>query len=517
MRIMIIGQTRLYEDMVRGTPTGSRCQITFLDYRETLDISQPAAVVFVEANLGDQLGLIAARMVLQRFPGTTMVLLMRECEFEYSMQAMRMGARNILVGEEINAASMEQMLQQHIRREKADQKESIARNFERMIFLYNEGAEWLWSAQALNHAFEMQKGQKRFFVLLATSMDFVHDYHRSETVMKKVHSEKVKQHLLQIRDPLVTIPFVFYIDQLFYIVAVCDRNEMPESPRLQIQLLQHKIYTQSRAVLGEDQILLCSRSRADFTSFRECLTELDTLMEGMHCSDLPEMLSVYNIHHTRRDIEDLAPLIEDADRAVRTLEEGGEYERHFRNLFAPANMERLLYDQFAKIKEHIAFALMTVYRKCEIGIEERQQLETQLDELQMLCPYPCALNCILAICKQLAYCCGRRYHPLVTQCINMISQKYATPISQQEIADALNISNVYLSSLFRKETGQKFSAYVNDYRLGKAKELIDKGEYPLSQIYEMVGFSNQQYFSNCFRRKYEMSPSEYRNRTRKNA
>lgn len=166
----------------------------------------------------------------------------------------------------------------------------------------------------------------------------------------------------------------------------------------------------------------------------------------------------------------------------------------------------------------IAFiALMTVYRKCEIGIEDRQQLETQLDELQMLCPYPYALNCILAICKQLAYCCGRRYHPLVTQCINMISQKYATPISQQEIADALNISNVYLSSLFRKETGQKFSAYVNDYRLGKAKKLIDKGEYPLSQIYEMVGFSNQQYFSNCFRRKYEMSPSEYRNRTRKNA
>ena len=48
--------------------------------------------------------------------------------------------------------------------------------------------------------------------------------------------------------------------------------------------------------------------------------------------------------------------------------------------------------------------------------------------------------------------------------------------STQEIADALNISNVYLSTLFRKETGQKFSTYVNDYRLTKASELIDRGE-----------------------------------------
>lgn len=516
MRILIIGQTRAYEELIRSTPTGHQCQITFLDYQEAMDISQAASVVFVEANIGNQQGLNAARMILQRFPGTALVFLMKECQFEYSMLAMRMGARNILVGDEINASAMEQMLQQHISREKADERESIARNFERMIFLHNEGAERLWSTQALNRTFEMQKGQKLFFVLLATSLEFVHDHHRLETVMKKVHSEKIKQRLLQIGDAQIAIPFVFYIDQLFYIVAVCEREGMPEVPQLQIQYLQQRIYTQSREVLGDDQILLCSRSRADFVSFRECLTELDMLMEGMHCADMPGMLSVYNVHRIRRDLEDITSLLELASASVKALESGGEYEASLKELFSPATMERITFDQFMKVKEHIAFALMSVYHKWESVIDDRQLLMLELDRLQMICTYPYALERVLNISKHLACCCGRRYHPLVAQCINLISQCYMTEISQQEIADELNISNVYLSTLFRKETGQKFSSYVNDYRLTKATELIDRGEYPLSRIYEMVGFTNQQYFSNCFRRKFEMTPSEYKNRTRKN-
>lgn len=516
MRILIIGETQSYEELIRSTPTGHQCQITFLDYQEVLDINQAASVVFVEANIGNQQGLNAGRMILQRFPGTTLIFLMKECQFEYSMLAMRMGARNILVGEEINVYALEQMLQQHISWETADQKESISRNFERMIFLHNEGAERLWSTQALNRAFETQRGQKQFFVLLATSLEFVRNYHRSETVMKKVHSEKIKQRLLQIGDKQITIPFVFYIDQLFYVVAVCEKEGMPETPQMQIQYLQQRIYTQSREVLGDNQILLCSRSRTDFGSFRECLTELDMLMEGMHCSDLPGMLSVYNIHRTRRDWEDVTSLLELASSSVETMEAGGEYEEQFKELFSPAIMERITFDQFMKVKEHIAFALMSVYRKCESGIEDRQMLMLELDRLQMICTYPYALKQILSICKQLACCCGRRYHPLVAQCINLISQRYMTEISQQEIADALNISNVYLSTLFRKETGQKFSTYVNDYRLTKASELIDRGEYPLSRIYEMVGFTNQQYFSNCFRKKFAMTPTEYKHRNRKN-
>ncbi len=514
MRILIIGQDDAYGELIRQTPTGSRCQIECQNYQQALDRNRVPALVFVEASTDNSLGLSVARTILQRFPGTTLVFLMEQCRFEDSMQAMRMGAHNILVGEEINAVSVEQLLQRHAARENTANRENTARNFERMIFLHNESAERLWSIQALNRTFGMQTGQNQFFVLMVTGLDFAYDQFRSEPVMKKARSEKIKERLLCLQTPQISVPFAFYIDQCFYVVAVCPKDSLPGAPQEQIRQIQQRIFGVCREELGEDQILLCSRSKADFGFFKECLSELDMLMEVMHCASLPGMLSVYNMPRTRRDVADVTALLEAAGKAVAAVEEGGDYVRQFEELFSPAIMERLTFDQFRKVKEHIAFALISVYRKYGSGIGDRALLDTEFDRLQLICTYAHALTCILHICAELVRCCGKRYHPLVAQCIQVISQRYATQISQQEIADELNISNVYLSTLFRRETGVKFSTYVNAYRLNKAKELIDREDYPLSRIYEMVGFANQQYFSNCFRKKFAMTPSEYRHRAR---
>lgn len=515
MRILIIGQSDAYVELIRETPTGSRCQIECQNYQQALDRSRVPTLVFVEASVENSMGLSVARTILQRFPGTTLVFLMDQCRFEDSMQAMRMGAHNILVGEEINTVSIEQLLQRHSAREHTSDWENTARNFERMIFLHNESAERLWSTQALNRTFGMQTGQNQFFVLMVTGLDFVYDQFRSEPVMKKVRSEKIKQRLLRLRDSQLMIPFTFYIDQFFYLVVVCPKNSLPSAPQEQIRQIQKRIFDVCQEELGENQILLCSRSRADFSFFKECLSELDMLMEVMHCSSLPGMLSVYNMPRTRRDMDDVTTLLESATKAVAAMEEGGDFAPQFRELFSSAIMERLTFDQFMKVKEHIAFALISVYRKYGNGMEDRECLDMEFDRLQLICTYTRALEWILHICGRLVGCCGKRYHPLVAQCIHLIAQRYPTQISQQEIANELNISNVYLSTLFRRETGVKFSTYVNAYRLNKAKEWMDRGDYPLSRIYEMVGFTNQQYFSNCFRKKFGMTPSEYKRKTRK--
>lgn len=515
MRILMIGQNRSYEELIKSTQTGCLCDVQFWKYHQVYDMDAMASLVFVEASVGDMQGLNVARMILQRFPGTTLVFLMAECQFEYSMQAMRMGASNILVGEEINASSVEQLLQRYVLLEHADSKESIAKNFERMLFLHNEGAERMWSVQALNRTFDILKGEKQYFVLLSTSLSFLHNQSKAETIAKKVQSEKIKQRWMQIQSQDLTVPFVFYIDQLFYIVAVCRIADTSIPQQEQIRILQQRMFEEGKSILGEDQILLCSRGRKDFVFFKECLAELDMLMEVMHCSQIPGMLNVYNAHRTRRDVDDMEPFLAIAASALSAVEEGGEYVGQFHELFSKNIMERLTEKQFVLLKEYIAFNLQSIYRKCEARIRDKDQLEGNLEKLQMICTYHYALEWILQICDELTKACGRRYHPLVVQCIDLISQKYATEISQQEIAEHLNISNVYLSALFRKETGKKFSAYINEYRLNKARELIDEGKYPLSQIYEMVGFTNQQYFSNCFRKMFSVTPSEYKNHVRK--
>lgn len=56
---------------------------------------------------------------------------------------------------------------------------------------------------------------------------------------------------------------------------------------------------------------------------------------------------------------------------------------------------------------------------------------------------------------------------------NRIYQKYyARQICLEDIAEYAGVSRVYLSQIFKKETGKNISDYLVEYRLGKAKELL---------------------------------------------
>ena len=85
-------------------------------------------------------------------------------------------------------------------------------------------------------------------------------------------------------------------------------------------------------------------------------------------------------------------------------------------------------------------------------------------------------------------------------------------ISLKSIAkDVMNMDAAYLSKLFHKETGIKFSDYVNQIRVEKAKSLMTL--YHKSLIFEIaeeVGFGNNpRYFSQVFRKYTGVSPSDF--------
>lgn len=68
----------------------------------------------------------------------------------------------------------------------------------------------------------------------------------------------------------------------------------------------------------------------------------------------------------------------------------------------------------------------------------------------------------------------------------------------------------YLSKQFTKQTGERFSTYVNRKRVARAKELLQENEGYIYTIAEQVGFANNpQYFSQIFKRFTGMTPSEF--------
>lgn len=75
----------------------------------------------------------------------------------------------------------------------------------------------------------------------------------------------------------------------------------------------------------------------------------------------------------------------------------------------------------------------------------------------------------------------------------------------------------YVSKRFQKETGIRFSDYLAEERIARAKEYIERsGDDRIQDIAERVGFGNNpQYFSKIFKKKTGMTPSTYLNSTRR--
>ncbi len=61
-------------------------------------------------------------------------------------------------------------------------------------------------------------------------------------------------------------------------------------------------------------------------------------------------------------------------------------------------------------------------------------------------------------------------------------------------------------------TGLSPNEYIREVRIKRAAQLLEVGEYTISQITYMVGMNDSRYFSKCFKQKYNMTPTEYRDK-----
>jgi AraC-like DNA-binding protein len=99
---------------------------------------------------------------------------------------------------------------------------------------------------------------------------------------------------------------------------------------------------------------------------------------------------------------------------------------------------------------------------------------------------------------------------LVRRTMAYIQEHYAESISRQDLADLVGLSEDYLTSCFHKELGLTPVAYLNRYRIQRAKHLLRHTHKSITEIAFDVGFSSSSYFGRIFRRETGMSPSKYR-------
>lgn len=82
--------------------------------------------------------------------------------------------------------------------------------------------------------------------------------------------------------------------------------------------------------------------------------------------------------------------------------------------------------------------------------------------------------------------------------------------SVQYLADTLNISSKYLSSLLKQLTGQTAQQHIHEKLIAKAKEKLSTTNLTISEIAYELGFEHSQSFSKLFKTKTNQSPLEFR-------
>jgi AraC-like DNA-binding protein len=79
-----------------------------------------------------------------------------------------------------------------------------------------------------------------------------------------------------------------------------------------------------------------------------------------------------------------------------------------------------------------------------------------------------------------------------------------------EVAAHVDIHPCHLARVFRREFGCSVGEYVRLRRLEEAARLLRTGTLALAAIAQVTGFADQSHFSNAFRRRFGLTPAQFR-------
>lgn len=91
-----------------------------------------------------------------------------------------------------------------------------------------------------------------------------------------------------------------------------------------------------------------------------------------------------------------------------------------------------------------------------------------------------------------------------------IEEHLGEPISLEDVAEYVNYSSSYLSTLFHRETEMNFSNYLQKLRIERAKDYLKNSSLSIVEIAERLGFTSDKYFRKVFKKEIGIRAKEYR-------
>lgn len=240
----------------------------------------------------------------------------------------------------------------------------------------------------------------------------------------------------------------------------------------------------------------------------------------MICQDLK-----YKIYlQDRREEESQSPLMEPDRQLISntfsTLKEkidNGE-EEEARNLVKKVAMELLEQKgTFEELKEFAAYwwetamkelLLLDIFDKEELYNQRAELFESLNDRRMFYAQLERFNNHVIDGIKTSSRKLKRRY---VERARQYIEEHYnESDLSLSGISEFLGISQSYMSTQFKKETGTNFIEYLNRYRIERSKLLLQMTEMTIEEVGFKTGFSSAKNFIRVFKKYENISPGTFR-------
>ncbi|WP_159887802.1 helix-turn-helix domain-containing protein [Paenibacillus puerhi] len=109
----------------------------------------------------------------------------------------------------------------------------------------------------------------------------------------------------------------------------------------------------------------------------------------------------------------------------------------------------------------------------------------------------------------------KQYINIADKLVQMIREQYDQEITLESCAQLLNYHPVYVSRIFKREIGMTFSEYLSDYRMKMAKVMLETTEMKISEIGEKLQYKNISSFIRSYKKMYQATPGQYRERVMK--
>jgi DNA-binding IclR family transcriptional regulator/AraC-like DNA-binding protein len=105
------------------------------------------------------------------------------------------------------------------------------------------------------------------------------------------------------------------------------------------------------------------------------------------------------------------------------------------------------------------------------------------------------------------------YSGIVEQAKTYMAENVHEQLDMEKVAKHFKVGYSWFRRIFKRETGESPNSHYMNLRIAKAKKLLRSSDTPIKEIAEKLGYENQYYFSNIFRKKAGCNPTEYRKKS----